>query len=90
MASQLIAKNNQNLKTFSRSSEQSDVKPEKKKRIRPKKKCLRRVIKEIDRRNALDPAEVNRVKKNPLFHKAALTTQLWENDPGAEVRRAHG
>ncbi|CAK8691815.1 unnamed protein product [Clavelina lepadiformis] len=45
-------------------------------------KIRRRVIKERDRRNALDPAEVNKVMTNPLF--------LWRRDPGAEVRRAHG
>ncbi|CAK8672899.1 unnamed protein product [Clavelina lepadiformis] len=53
-------------------------------------KKRRQVIKERDRRNALDPEEVARVMKNRIFHKTALATKLWENDPGAEVRRAHG
>ncbi|CAK8687732.1 unnamed protein product [Clavelina lepadiformis] len=53
-------------------------------------KKRRQVIKERDRRNALDPEEVARVMKNRIFHKTALATKLWENDPGAEVKRAHG
>ncbi|CAK8686776.1 unnamed protein product [Clavelina lepadiformis] len=35
-------------------------------------KKRRQVIRERDRRNALDPEEVARVMKNPLFHEAAL------------------
>ncbi|CAK8688031.1 unnamed protein product [Clavelina lepadiformis] len=53
-------------------------------------KKRRQVIRERDRRNALDPEEVARVMKNPIFHKTSLATKLWEKDPGAEIRRAHG
>ncbi|CAK8686778.1 unnamed protein product [Clavelina lepadiformis] len=53
-------------------------------------KKRRQLIRERDRRNALDPEEVARVMKNPIFHKTALATKLWEKDPGAEIRRAHG
>ncbi|XP_076824138.1 uncharacterized protein LOC143470118 [Clavelina lepadiformis] len=53
-------------------------------------KKRRQLIKERDRRNALDPEEVARVMKNRIFHKTALATKLWEKDPGAEIRRAHG
>ncbi|CAK8682201.1 unnamed protein product [Clavelina lepadiformis] len=53
-------------------------------------KKRRQVIRENDRRNALDPKEVDRVMKNSVFQKAALATELWENNPGEEVRRAHG